>query len=343
MRKQYLALIAVGSLVVLGVVALVVGLTRPAPDLPNPLTPVVVGEPHPTLPAQPISQTIQGYTVTLVPIYADANRITLTYIVAGPPGGAPYSVTVGDFDTPAPHLTLHNGTLELSWRREAGDTFVPGGFDATTRQMVYRPATLVFAGIPDGNTWIPMQLHLALPLRISDDLSMPPEPTAVTPALIPPTLRPGPPPLLLPFAFDFVVRNDPLSRIIYVPQSMTSAGMKITLEWVEVTASETRLMLRYELIGEPANQWDLGSAAGTLLVGTEAIPFGDTRGLQSVEPCDPDRRCLYSYTAASLLYQPAAWTLRLDRLLLGGPHQPPSLSGLWEFSFTLPPAGSKWR
>src|SRR5689334_10720632 len=118
MRKRYIVLGGTGVLIVLGLLGLGIRLTSAPPAPPAPLTPVIVGEPPPILPPQPIHQTLQGYTATLVPIYADANRIAFTYMVDGPRRAYPYGVGVGNYGDPTPHLVARDGT-DFPWRQVA--------------------------------------------------------------------------------------------------------------------------------------------------------------------------------------------------------------------------------
>jgi hypothetical protein len=338
MRTRVVGLLGLGGGLVLLLLSLILWLERPAPAPPNPLTPVIVGDPPPVLPAQPISQTIGGYTATLVPIYADANRIAFTYMLAGPQRAYPYGVALGNYGDPVPRLSGSGGTA-FPWLQEASDFGQPGDFDYATGQLHLRPARLVFDGA-SGSPTVTLSLHLDLPLRISDAPYFPPAPTAVTPILITPTPRPAPETFILPFAFDLHLPFDPRRREATPNQTVITNGIAITLERVTVTASEARLVLRYATVGADTGLWEAGLADGNLTPGSGTLPFGAGAlgsGFSSAEPCDPDGRCTASYSAASLLNRPASWTLQLDHLLSSAAPAPPPIPGPWVFSFTLPP------
>lgn len=339
MRKRYIVVGAIAAVFGLGLIVLGIRLTSAPPAPPTPLTPVIVGEPLPTLPPQPIRQTIQGYTATLVPIYADANRITFTYMVDGPRRAYPYGVGVGNYGDPTPRLVARDGT-DFPWRQVVSDFGLPGEFDYATGQLVTHPARLIFDGAPGPATTTTLPLHLDLPLRLSDATYFPPEPTAVTPIRVTPTTRPPPETFILPFAFDVVVPFDPRRREATPNQTVITSGIAITLERAIVTASETRLVLRYASVGEDTGLWEVGMADGSLTPGVGTIPFGvgnPGSGFTSIEPCDPDGRCAADYAAASLLNRPPNWTLRLDHLSSSAAPAPPPVPGPWIFTFTVPP------
>jgi hypothetical protein len=211
-------------------------------------------------PLAPFSQTVNGYTVTLYLLYADANRVVLTYTVQSAfqdlttisacdplvgqdqpcyvsgvtiygPGGV-IVATPPPTPTPRPYyepkLTADNGRT-LPWSRDmawhAEDQF-------STR--------LVFdTQLPPEALPAQLKLHLAMDIAQFYFLN------SHTGGLYSRDIK-G------PFAFDFTLPLDPERSILELNQTATtSVGDKITIEKVIATRNNVRVRWRLEKPSQP--------------------------------------------------------------------------------------------
>jgi hypothetical protein len=207
----------------------------------------------------PLSQTVNGYTVTLYPIYASASRIVLTYTVQsiyedlrradpyvalrGEDG--PFVVAVSYTDTPVGYVP--DKTATPSPTREAYEPQLTADdgrafpWLSNADSQILRPPTssaLVFDArqLTDN---LPAKLNLHLELNKAEVLVG----SGVESAL---HVING------PFVFDFSMPVDPVRRVAEVNQSATTRdGETITLERVIVTRHEVRVIWRLDKSKQP--------------------------------------------------------------------------------------------
>jgi hypothetical protein len=158
-----------------------------------------------------LSETQNGYTVTLQRAYADANRVVIGYIIHGPNGRS-----LTDTEKASLRDSLRDGSGNVLPPLGGGD-FASGGaaldnFDAS--------------GVPSSTK------NLALDFTI-------PQPTALAPG------GPGisPPVTGSPFSFHFTVPFQG-GRLATPDQTVTAGGTTVTLERVVISPSEARMYLQ---------------------------------------------------------------------------------------------------
>ncbi len=268
----------------------------------------------------PVSQTVNGNTVTVYPLYADANRIVLTYTVATPlhdVRAAPaYPVDRDGSRGYSAHLTDETGrefptsymlygdqakkALRQAWDVDAGDGVVLG-FD------------------PSGLAELPrvFQLHLVLD---------------------PPVFQRGSSLLGVvgPVAIDFSLPVDPIRRVAYVQQTITSAFDTATLERVVVTRHETRAFLRFGPLApgsyRPYTMYTMLAAGG----------WSSHHDVQRIDwlvsDYNQDGPWSYALIGAPLIDALGEWRLSLWYMYTGNAFVPDSQGA--EFRFTVPPVGA---
>lgn len=261
------------------------------------------------------SQTVDGFTVSIQRVYADANRVVIGYTVSGPPGR-----TFTNFFLDKPRLVAANGAiLPYRARTDAGTDSGTGGY-----VMWYDAADI--AGNPK---------ELDLRLEIPGIQAIQPthlSPTPQPPAPQPPVRLPG------PFEFRFTVPFIP-GRVAEVNQTVTAGGIPVTLERVVVTPTETRAFLRFPPPKEiPFEHW--GPAAEIAVDGWDSREQGGAQPIWGVPLGDDSRRYSVNFPA-SLHDKKGEWYLTA---VAKGKITPTRsvqqtltpLAGPWVFRFTVP-------
>jgi RNA polymerase sigma-70 factor (ECF subfamily) len=248
-------------------------------------------------------QTVSGYTVALQAATADANRIVISYTVSAPSDraftGFVAAPSLVDAEGRAYPLSGEGGRI--------AHQAVPAGTTSDPDVLVF-DATLL--------DHIPARLDLALSLSLQD----------VAPRAGDESGRGAG---WGPFRFRFPVVVDRSQRALAQPQTVRTAGVTMILERVVVTASETRLILRYT---PPPG----GSATQVWrpLLSLQAGAHDLTLGTSGAFPAPH----VYEHRIGwALLAEPGAWTLRVSELMR---EDSPAtrVRGPWIFQFTLPPA-----
>lgn len=342
-RPSLIALLGLLCLIS-GLVMLTFGFAQSTPpSIPAPsgllaATFAPVLEPRPAA----VSQTLDGITLSVQPRYADLNRVTLNCTVSGPPRTYPYGLFLEDFDwarlsangVDMPSLDYGNmgsgdcGALipsEGPVSEGAGEGVLH--YDASSLKTV-------------SDT---LSLHIILPLKMDNRPFIPPVPVPTNlPGTNPPTATSAPPTEIPPpnKALTFTIElNTPIDRrcrVAQVNKTIEAADVKITLDYVSVTASETRLHIRF---GGNRQVIDDGYdyAWGSLRPGADAGP------IQLISECGISGTggtdgCAFSYLGPSLLdIASNQWTIRIDELTGSAAPPPPTISGPWTYTFTIPP------
>jgi len=234
-----------------------------ATTAPTPL-PTNVNPPVATLtPITPtVSQTLDGITIGVQPLHADAHRITLAIRVDGlaKPHAyqfwryPPWPTTTKDL------LILSVGSTVLPWIESTG-----GALDGAAHagEELHDQSTLAFDASGLQITSATLPLRLSIPLYIDNNPIFPvypleplPLPTSAvpvtdTPTPVPATDTPTPaplptlPPSSLQFTFSMTMPFDSRRTITDVGQTVESSDVAVTLERIDITSSEAQVWLRY--------------------------------------------------------------------------------------------------
>lgn len=276
-----------------------------------------------------LSQTLDGVTVTLERVYADANEIVIGYTIQGPNGQR--------YDTY--HLTLTDAA-GTAFPRTVG-AGVTGQSDILKVSLPPGEGAYVLAFDAAAMTGAPEALDLRLVMEL-EELVLPhdapgPSPTLAGSPAEPPEsmvveLQPMPVGAIVgPFTFDFSVPFIP-GRVAEVNQVVEAAGVAVCLERVVLTPSETRAYLRFDSPGGAETRW-------TPIVMLKAP--GDKKSQDYVAysvNADPP---VYPYGFLAPLYdRRGEWTLTVTELVGTDLTQQPSedirLTGPWVFRFRVP-------
>lgn len=224
--------------------------------------------------AQPVhvTQQLDGFTVTVEKVYADANNVLVAYVVTLPAGGGYTSAMLVD-----PVASTDQGTLG------------PGGMGFGAANQGTSQANMLFFDA-SSITGTPSQLQVHLTASglgaIADGGKSDAHQVNIPGAL----------------SFDFTVAFHP-GRVATPHQRVTVHGQTVTLERVVVTVSETRVYL-----SGIASQW----AIGTLTVdGWTSDPFQNPGGGTITSGRAANGQTFISYFDA-LYDKHGAWTLTVS-------------------------------
>lgn len=273
-----------------------------------------------------ISQSHEGFTVTLEWAYADGNRLTLAYIIQGIPGtqytnlaSDVYRLTVRDTGEEIPFsqgmsIPIDQNGEVFDWRIPQ-DTIVT--FDRRVSVWNYH-----LDGISlEGRTTLDLRLELEpygitlqrrtqLPIEQFNDMKEGPEAR---------------------FILDFSIAVVDDQRIMDTSQMATDQGIALTLEQVRVSPSQTRVLVCF-VPPDPARDWTAIAHLST--------SGGDVAGGGGVRPyMDEDRSCQdYTYFSGMFDYT-GEWRLEISELVGfgdGGGNDQQRLPGSWVFEFVVP-------
>lgn len=271
-----------------------------------------------------LSQTVDGVTVTLERVYADANRIVVGFTIKGPTGQR-YE---------ARHLTL----------TDAAGTIFPD----TVGYGVSGQSDILEASLPPGEVAYVLAFDAAAVKGAPDDLDL--RLVMEVEELVLPPDAPGPPPastgspaeppepmvvelqpipvgaIVGPFTFDFSVPLIP-GRVIEVQHTVEAAGVAVRLERIVITPSETRAFLCFEPPDRYDKEW---TPIVTLDTADESVPMVNETGEEGCYSCD---------FFAPIYDQRGEWTLTVTELVgfdLAQPWGQTRLAGPWVFRFRVP-------
>lgn len=263
--------------------------------------------------AQPLSltETVNGYTVTLKKVYADTNIIVVSCSIDGPiaPQLRHDSVTL----TAAGNAARVEGTM---------GTFQDKSTASKCAMQFDTPASTGQAN--------QINLHLTASLlqRVNPNGDNTPPPAT----------------LAGPFNFDFTALVSDQVRVVNVGQTVVAGGIAFTLERLVITPGETNVIIRYTRPDPNPNlQWH--PAIG--IEGADWATFNspnyghnrskvDSLGEGATSPL-PDGSESYSFTANLYKYT-GAWTLTVKDIysvdVTNDAEQ--HYSGPWTFQFNVP-------
>ena len=250
-----------------------------------------------------LSQTVDGYTVTIDRAYADATQLALAISVvdelerAGTTQVSAYSTIVSDQD----------GEYESGW----GAMSRPDGAYAAVNVAWKQPAVLP---LPSG----PRQLHVVIPfVRVRDDSTPPPDTDGDAEDWSPWHNIPG------PWTFDFELTVDGGTTV--TPDAVAEIdGIRVTVPRLIAASSIVRVELRIE--GDlPPGDW---TPIGEVSHGGKAMPFvvGDLAA-------GPDGLMAYM-TDGGISNPSGEWTVTIKEIIYGSGDE--RLPGPWVVRFTAP-------
>ncbi|NLE99494.1 MAG: DUF4179 domain-containing protein [Anaerolineales bacterium] len=278
-----------------------------------------------------LSQTINGVTVTLEKVYADANQILIGYGISGLPDGVIQAEVT---------LTDEKGTAF----RELAGAGVTGTSDLLDVSLPAGEGRYVVAFDGSGVEGAPPELELHLAMHLVRPIFVTPDATPVTvdgqevespvavEALTPLTV--GERTTMGPFVFDFRAPFLP-ARVSEVQQTAHAAGIAIRLQRVVVTPSETRITLCFQ---PPAvDDWDW-TVTGALRTGLTRNYHLGAEVRDRFEQAD-GQLCYVYGLLAPIEDRRGEWTLRVTELLgfeMKAPYRESRLAGPWVFRFQAP-------
>jgi len=273
-----------------------------------------------------ISQTHDGYTVTLEWAYADGNRLTLAYVIQGHSevqytnlSSDRYTLVLRDTGAEIPFMQGMTG----AWIDNSGefvglnpDHEIPTG-DRSLLVLTYD-----LSGIETGDRTT-LDLHLEVGvygITLQRRTQMPIEQFN--------EMKEGPEGF---FAFDFSIDLTTERRVFDTQLAATDQDITLRLREVNIAPSQTRVVICFAP-PDPARQW----TAIPSLTTTQ----GEVSGGGGVRPfMDGDETCQdYTYFAGMFDYT-GEWRLEISELVgfgSGGGSDQQRIPGSWVFEFVVP-------
>jgi hypothetical protein len=317
----------------------------PAVPVPVPISTYPPAATGPVLDPRPpaVSQTLDDITIRVQPRYADSHRVVLTYTISGPMQSYPYQVGLDSLPGNWPRLILDDGT-ELQPDRDGTpeDQYfawlsVPSGAPSPWPNdglLAYDTSAL-------SNPHDTLTMRLTMPIAVNNTPYLYPSPIATgipgvpnTPTIGPTTINGPPPNKTLNYTFDLTTQVDKRCRLAQPGTTVEKAGVRITLNYVSITASETRLNLSYAgtFNNNTVSNSSSWHAAGTMDTGpgTPQIPLWNNCDLRNCGSFTGLR-----YRGQSLLDTPESqWLLKVDTLANDSAGL--FINGPWVFKFDMP-------
>ncbi len=272
-----------------------------------------------------ISQTVGDFTVTLEWAYADGNRLTIAYEIAGKPGeqytnleSHLYALTLRDTGEPIPFYQGMSALLDQNG--EVITSFSPDAIPTADRAINIWHYDLSPLALADRNS---LDLHLevdAWGVTLQKRTEMPIEQFS---AMYEGTKG--------PFSFDFSVPLVSDQRVLTATQTATDQDITLTLDRVIISPSQTRVVVCYAP-PDPARSW---TSIPHLTTSDGDVPGGG--GVLRFE--DGDRTCDdFTYQAGMYNYY-GEWQLEISELVgfsSGGGDDQQRIAGSWKFQFVVP-------
>ena len=147
---------------------------------------------------------------------------------------------------------------------------------------------------------------------------------------------------IAPFLFHFTMPLDTHRRVAAVQQTIEHQGVRLTLDRVVVTASETRIILHWAVPNEPGIQVTMPGMP-RLHIDSDIVPHGGSDGLGSgrLNQNGDGGTWTYSYFD-SLLTKSNDWAFYVQDVSKHDPQADSAANdtpvpGQWAFHFTVPP------
>lgn len=260
-----------------------------------------------------ISQTLNGYTLTIEKVYADANTIMVRCSISGA------NQADVDYET----VALTSGTSAAHSDGVASSS--SGKKDAPSECALQFDATTLKTDAPDLN------LHLSANLVSRPDTSnlgpndpIPPKQTVAG-----------------PFVFDFNVAIVSDIRIVNVGQTVEAQGIAFTLERLIITPGETHIVVRYTT-PDPNLQWHpIIAADGANWATANSDNYPLYRGSMDLKDDGavsqlPDGSLAYVITG-NLYDKTGPWTVTVKELdSVDKQDNEQRIKGPWVFQFNVP-------
>lgn len=270
-------------------------------------------------------QAIEDFTVTLEWAYADGNRLILAYVIQGKQG-TQYTNLASDVYTlqvreSGEQIPLYQGmTTAIDQNGEAIGWGAPPSPIITTNRTLTISTYDLSAIETSGKSALDLQLEVApYGVTLQHRTQMPDDFFS---------LKESPEGL---FTFDFSVDLIDQLRVFDTPLTATDKGIRVILQHVHVSPSQTRLLVCF-IPPDPSRQWT-------------AIPHlttsrGEVQGGGGVEPfMDGDLACNdYTYQAGMYDYT-GQWRLEVTELIgfgSNGGNDQQRIAGSWVFEFVVP-------
>ncbi len=268
--------------------------------------------------AQPvdISKTINGYTLTINKVYADANVIMVRCSISGANQAAV------DYDTIAlssgPSAVRNDGVMDSFSGKKGSPSECALQFDATTLNA------------NASNINLRLSANLIAHPDISNLGANAPIPAKQT--------------LAGPFVFDFNVVVGSDIRIVNVGQTVEAQGIAFTMERLIITPGETRMVVRYTLPdANPSLLWNpIIAAEGANWATSYSDNYPRYQGSMDIKSEGPgsqlaDGSAIYQITG-NLYDKTGPWTVTVKQLHSADKttDKDQYLTGPWVFQFNVP-------
>ncbi len=267
-----------------------------------------------------LSQTIDGYTVNLEWAYADGNRLTIAYTIAGLPG-----VEYTNLESDSTSLTTADGKTEFSMEYGEGNYLQTSSIDPTQIPTGNISGNQLIFDVSKADV---TQSVLNLRFEVSVSGVTVAKRTEI-PSLEPwSALHEGP---SQPFVFNFSLPLNGTLRVLNAPQIVTDQGITITLDKVTVAPSQTTVTVCFT-VPDTTRQW---TSIPRLTTNRQEVPGGgmvQTMKAGETQHCDN-----FSYNADMYEYH-GEWQFEITELVGFGSRgdDQQRIKGLWVFRFTVP-------
>ena len=274
-----------------------------------------------------ISQSHEGFTVTLEWAYADGNRLTLAYVIQGHPGtqysnleSRIYRLSLRDTGAEIPFYQGMNAAIDqngeaVGWGAPP-DTVIT--FDRILEINTYDLSTIPIGDnttlalhLEVGAYGITWQRRTQIPLERMNEMYEGPESL---------------------FTFDFSIPLMGDQRVMNTLQTAFDQGITLTLKQVTISPSQTRVMVCFTP-PDPTRQW---TAIPHLTTRAGEVPGGG--GVQPLQSVNDETCEAYTYFAGMFDYT-GEWQLEITELVgfgSGGGDDQQRIPGSWVFEFVVP-------
>ena len=264
----------------------------------------------------PMKQTAHGYTVTLHPVYADANRVVVTYTVAVAKNSSavatPFYTDRGGPDAQKQYAAR----LSDSSGREFPILNRPAGWVAND-QVIYTSYKNGWEALAFDTSLSSLPASLDLNLTLDAAIFRGPSPYGGITSL-------G---VDGPFTFHFSMPVDAVRRVAQVQETLYTKLGTYKLEKVTATCHGTRVFLDFERAEgyAPYDSYVTLEAEGYSTANGGLTPWTAHVLMTDIQ-----------FLGSSLMYAQGDWKVQVWSMYTGGRFEPDKVVGV--FRFTMPPA-----